>query len=124
MRSSTKVKRPTPNVQHQLKLLLDKVARLCGAKAAFISTTNMTRWPLSEINIMNKGEGFTYALLTRSEEKGRDLLEAGVYAVFALSALLAICQFVAEARPMPTNQGISIHHWFPKHHIAVQHRAM
>ena len=100
MRSS-KVERPTPDVQHQLKLLLDEVARLCGAKPAFISTTNMTRRPLSEINIMNKGEGFTYALLTRSEEKGRDLLETGVYAVFALSALLAICQFVAEVRPMP-----------------------
>jgi len=72
---------------------------------------------------MNKGEGFTYALLTRSEEKGRDLLETGVYAVFSLSALLAICQFVAEVRPMPTNQRISIHHRLPKHHIAVQHRA-
>jgi len=104
-------------------MLLDEVARLCGAKPAFISTTNMTRRPLSEINIMNKGEGFTYALLTRSEEKGRDLLETGVYAVFALSALLAICQFVAEVRPMPTNQRISIHHRLPKHHIAVQHRA-
>jgi hypothetical protein len=70
---------------------------------------------------MNKGEGFTYAMLTRSEEKGRDLLETAVYAVFILSALLAICQFVAEARL--TNQRISIHHRVPKHHLLAQHRA-
>jgi hypothetical protein len=72
---------------------------------------------------MNKGEGFTYAILTRSEEKGRDLLETAVYAVFTLSTLLAICQFVAEARPLPTNPGMSIHHRVPKHHLLAQRRA-
>lgn len=74
--------------------------------------------PLSKINIMNKGEGFTYALFARSEEKGRDLLEAAVYAVFILSVLLAIGQFATEAKPLPSNQEMSIHHRVHKHHLA------
>ncbi len=69
---------------------------------------------------MNKGEGFTYAMLTRSEEKGRDLLETAVYAVFILSTLLAICQFMAEAR---LTDRILVHHRVPKHHLLAQHRA-
>ena len=39
----------------------------------------------------------TYALLVRSEEKSRDLLEAAVYAICILSAIVAIWQFVEQS---------------------------
>jgi len=39
----------------------------------------------------------TYSLLIRSEEKNRDLLEAAVYAMCILSAIVAIWQFVDES---------------------------
>ncbi len=39
----------------------------------------------------------TYALLVRSEEKNRDLLEAAVYAMCILSAIVAIWQFVEQS---------------------------
>jgi hypothetical protein len=39
----------------------------------------------------------TYTLLVRSEEKNRDLLEAAVYAMCILSAIVAICQFVDQS---------------------------
>jgi hypothetical protein len=38
----------------------------------------------------------TYRLLLQSEEKNRNILEAALYALFALSALTAIWQFVEE----------------------------
>jgi hypothetical protein len=38
----------------------------------------------------------TYALLMRSEEKGRDLFETAVYAICVLSAVFAIWQFAQE----------------------------
>jgi hypothetical protein len=34
-------------------------------------------------------------MLVRSEEKGRGILEVLVYAVFALSVVLSICQFAS-----------------------------
>jgi len=39
----------------------------------------------------------TYTLLARSEEKSRDLLEAAVYALCILSAIVAIWQFVEQS---------------------------
>jgi hypothetical protein len=39
----------------------------------------------------------TYSLLVRSEEKSRDLLEAAVYAMCILSAIVAIWQFVEQS---------------------------
>ena len=45
----------------------------------------------------------TYRLLTQSEETGRNILETALYALFALSALLAIWQF-AEEPAIPTFQ--------------------
>jgi hypothetical protein len=39
----------------------------------------------------------TYTLLVRSEEKTRDLLEAAVYAMCILSAIVAIWQFVGQS---------------------------
>lgn len=39
----------------------------------------------------------TYTLLVHSEEKSRDLLEAAVYAMCILSAIVAIWQFVEQS---------------------------
>jgi len=44
---------------------------------------------------------WTYRLLVQSEETSRNILEAVLYAFFALSALAAIWQF-ADAPAMPT----------------------
>ena len=44
----------------------------------------------------------TYALLVRSEEKGRNIMETAVYALLGLSAILSIWQFVQQPERMPT----------------------
>ena len=69
---------------------------------------------------MKTGEESTYALLTAAEEKekGRDFFEIGVYAVFALSTLLAIWQFAAIAKPLPK----TVHHHTHKAHPALEAR--
>jgi ABC-type sugar transport system permease subunit len=36
----------------------------------------------------------TYALLVQSEEKSRNIMETALYALFALSAVVSIWQFV------------------------------
>ena len=43
----------------------------------------------------------TYALLVRSEEKERGLLETVLYAFFILSAVVAIWQFVQQPVNVP-----------------------
>ncbi|HZR77951.1 MAG TPA: hypothetical protein VFA58_02025, partial [Chthoniobacterales bacterium] len=43
----------------------------------------------------------TYCLLVQSEEKNRNILETALYALFALSALVTIWQFV-EGPAVPT----------------------
>jgi hypothetical protein len=48
---------------------------------------------INQTNIMNSQFESTYALLVRSEEKGRGLLEALVYALFILGVVLSILQF-------------------------------
>ena len=45
----------------------------------------------------------TYTLLVRSEEKSRDLLEAAVYAMCILSAIVAIWQFVEQSSRLPVD---------------------
>ena len=45
----------------------------------------------------------TYTLLVRSEEKSRDLLEAAVYAICILSAIVAIWQFVEQSSRLSVN---------------------
>jgi hypothetical protein len=45
----------------------------------------------------------TYTLLVRSEEKSRDLLEAAVYAMCILSAIVAIWQFVQQSSRLPVD---------------------
>jgi hypothetical protein len=42
---------------------------------------------------MNNKFESTYALLVRSEEKGRGVLEIAVYAAFILTVVFSICQF-------------------------------
>jgi hypothetical protein len=44
----------------------------------------------------------TYALLVRSEEKGRSIMETAVYALLGLSAILSILQFVQQPDRLPT----------------------
>ena len=44
----------------------------------------------------------TYALLVRSEEKGRSIMETVVYALLGLSAILSILQFVQQPNRLPT----------------------
>ena len=48
---------------------------------------------INQTNIMNNQFESTYALLIRSEEKGRGILEILVYAVFVLGVVLSIWQF-------------------------------
>lgn len=50
----------------------------------------------------------TYTLLVRSEEKSRDLLEAAVYAICILSAIVAIWQFVEQSSRLSVD-GLALH---------------
>ncbi len=43
----------------------------------------------------------TYALLVRSEEKGRGIMETLVYALFGLSVIVSIWQFVQQPNRLP-----------------------
>ncbi len=53
----------------------------------------MHRGGINQTNTMNNQFESTYALLVRSEEKGRGALEILVYAVFFLGVVLSIGQF-------------------------------
>jgi hypothetical protein len=46
----------------------------------------------------------TYALLVRSEEKNRTLLEAVVYAILILSAVISIWQFAHQSVAFPIDK--------------------
>ena len=52
---------------------------------------------------MKDGEETTYALLraTQKEEKRRDAFETGVYGIYIVTAVVAIWQFAAVAKPLP-----------------------
>jgi hypothetical protein len=43
----------------------------------------------------------TYALLVRSEEKGRSIMETAVYALLGLSAVLSILQLAQQPHRSP-----------------------
>jgi hypothetical protein len=51
----------------------------------------------------------TYALLMRSEEKGRNILETAVYAGCILSAIVAIWQFAQQPVSVPSQLTSSQH---------------
>lgn len=48
-------------------------------------------------------EESTYALLVRSEEKSRSVLEVVLYAFFILSAVFSIWQFANQPNALPLN---------------------
>jgi hypothetical protein len=50
---------------------------------------------------MNNQHESTYALITRSEEKSRTILEIMLYAAFSLSTVIAICQFAQQPVKLP-----------------------
>ena len=50
----------------------------------------------------------TYRLLVQSEEKGRDILETALYALFALSAAAAIWQFADQPAILPLRETGSV----------------
>ena len=50
---------------------------------------------------MNKQSQSTYALIVRSEEKGRGVLEVLVYTVFILGVVLSIWQFAQTPLKIP-----------------------
>ena len=50
---------------------------------------------VSTNHYMNNQFESAYAMLVRSEEKGRGILEVLVYVVFAFSVVLSICQFAS-----------------------------
>lgn len=51
----------------------------------------------------------TYALLLRSEERGRNLFEIVVYPLLIIGVIIAICQFVFQAVDMPSKDVKTIH---------------
>jgi hypothetical protein len=57
-------------------------------------------------NVMNTNsrEESTYALLVRSNERSRDILENALFAVFVLSALFAIWQFAVQPNALPLSR--------------------
>ena len=60
----------------------------------------MRTWRRLDKEIMNKEHQSSYALLVRSEEKGRGIMETVVYALFGLSAIISIWQFAAQPSPL------------------------
>src|SRR6266436_8054339 len=56
---------------------------------------------INQLNIMNNQFESTYALLVRSEEKGRGGLETLVYAIFILCVILSIWQFAQSPIKIP-----------------------
>ena len=51
-----------------------------------------------------KNNTSTYALLVRSEEKNRSLLETVVYAILILSAVVSIWQFAHQSVAFPIDK--------------------
>jgi hypothetical protein len=62
----------------------------------------------------------TYALLVRSEEKNRDLLEDAIYMMCILSAIVAIWQFVDQSSRLSVD-GLALR---PQPVPVVSHHAM
>jgi hypothetical protein len=54
--------------------------------------------------IMNKEHQSSYALLVRSEEKGRSIMETVVYALLGLSVIISIWQFAQQPNHLPIDR--------------------
>jgi hypothetical protein len=52
---------------------------------------------------MNTHKANTYDLIVESEDKNRSLLETVIYALFILSAIVSIWQFVAQPIVVPSH---------------------
>jgi hypothetical protein len=50
---------------------------------------------------MNKELESTYALLVRSEDRSRNMMEVGGFSLIALSALVAVWQFAHQPTSLP-----------------------
>jgi hypothetical protein len=72
------------------------------------------------LEIMNNEAQSTYALLVRSEEKGRSIMETVVYALFGLSAIISIWQFGAQPSSLPIDSATPAPYLAPQmsHHQA------
>ena len=52
---------------------------------------------------MNTHKANTYDLIVESEDKNRTLLETAIYALFTLSAIVSIWQFVVQPIVLPSH---------------------
>ena len=52
---------------------------------------------------MNTHKANTYDLIVESEDKNRTLMETVIYALFTLSAIVSIWQFVVQPIVMPSH---------------------
>src|SRR5215468_7499831 len=69
--------------------------------SVFCGTPLALRNCMNHETLMNKQFESTYALLVRSEEKGRGVLEAVLYVAFILSAALLILEFALSSVSIP-----------------------
>jgi hypothetical protein len=53
---------------------------------------------------MNKELESTYALLVRSEDRSRNMMEVGGFSLIALSALVAVWQFAHQPTSLPLDR--------------------
>jgi hypothetical protein len=60
----------------------------------------------------------TYRLLVQSEEKTRNILETGLYALFALSAAVSIWQFAQQTNSLQLDRVGSVIERSTDHRIA------
>ncbi|HEX4638481.1 MAG TPA: hypothetical protein VH170_03240 [Chthoniobacterales bacterium] len=49
----------------------------------------------------------TYRLLVQSEERSRNVLEAALYALFALAAVITIWQFAEQPSSLPAQRTVA-----------------
>ena len=68
-----------------------------------LARTLHKHWHQPKPNLMQNFES-TYALLVRSEEKKRNVLEIVVYALFILSAVFSIWQFAYQSVAFPLDR--------------------
>jgi uncharacterized membrane protein YhaH (DUF805 family) len=77
----------------------------CGTPLALVNCMNQQ-------TLKNNESESTYALLVRSEEKGREVLETVLYFAFILSAVLLIWQFAqspVSGPPVRSQQSAASH---------------
>jgi hypothetical protein len=91
------VQRSTPNAQGSMITLKDSRA----SEAERFRQKRTLAASLEERIKSSMNNETTYALLIRSEEKGRSIMETVVYALCIMSAAAAIWQFALQPTPSP-----------------------